>query len=989
MTSKLLEVGAYDATNEFEQSLIQAFEELQPKLRPPFSLAIPNAQGYAQLNRAILYGVLTEPQLFKTHIKHLHAIVTDGYAFFVGLAVRVVNDLYVKLVHSVKLQLICVVKEVLNVLGVGFDGLLVCLLRQIVGGDFSDGNLWLCFELVNLFLNNWDCLVEEEPFVLTSALYVYLRLLADHCRVFNNEKLELIKKLEIEFCVKMLREQFCLSMQIGRDLIRLLQDLFHVPEFLAIWKDLILKRSEFRNAGFSDITQIYSSKTSTQYFLLRVTPEMETQLRFLLTHVNFGCQRRYQTWFTKKFLSGQDRETVIIDIVRFICCVHHPPDEIIHSNITPRWAILGWLLKTCRKNYIESNVKLALFYDWLFFDDRIDNVMNIEPAMLLMVCSMHKYIGLTQSLLDFLLLLVDNYDMDHKPFVCSGLCSAFNALVRKGIVHSLDVLTSSDTLSPILKERLGILMSRPNFVAHNELQPINSPHRSLLPSNLQDMSCLEIPTPSIDHQHANNKQTRIFSAEDSFLPISNESVSTSINTNEKQIVALESLVQNLANVLRNSNVQGLQILEDILSSYMNLDAEASSSFRVFPDIIASALDDQFESIGYKLFSALDFNANIPLVDNPISSATFIITRSFVIYEHERVRELLLFWSRKGFPVGAYLLLHASRLAYEAYVASYSSNGIVANNSASLHESGMPWLTFHIDGYYSSLKGRKEDSGEDAISSSKLGKEFLGKLVQNAFNAYKSFLAYSKSILHKEDVISLSTLLSVDLVSCSEWAKEREKFLFCSIFYHLADLCIAKGDVIKLLVNKLDDADLVNMQFDVGLKKFSLFGENTEAICNLITVSLSWNALEQKKLWELIRSELVVSNIQVEKIILDIFCSHDLDKNVSAIAIGGLLSLFSCLVPTPELVGAIMLLPNNIFPDFAASVLATWVVSNASILFESLAKFSEKLVNKNGKDISSAGIIINKSATLWLVKFFSEHGINASNILSNFSINNPN
>ncbi|KAF3457972.1 hypothetical protein FNV43_RR02634 [Rhamnella rubrinervis] len=51
------------------------------------------------------------------------------------------------------------------------DNLLVCLLRQIVGGDFSDGNLWLCFE-------------------------------------------------------------------IGRDLIRLLQDLAHVHE-LSMWKDLV------------------------------------------------------------------------------------------------------------------------------------------------------------------------------------------------------------------------------------------------------------------------------------------------------------------------------------------------------------------------------------------------------------------------------------------------------------------------------------------------------------------------------------------------------------------------------------------------------------------------------------------------------------------------------------------------------------------------------------------------------------------------------
>lgn len=78
MASKLFIIGAHEAEIQLEVCLRQAFEEIEPRLRPPFSLAIPNPQEYLQLNRAILYGVLTEPHLAKTHIKHLHAIVTDG-----------------------------------------------------------------------------------------------------------------------------------------------------------------------------------------------------------------------------------------------------------------------------------------------------------------------------------------------------------------------------------------------------------------------------------------------------------------------------------------------------------------------------------------------------------------------------------------------------------------------------------------------------------------------------------------------------------------------------------------------------------------------------------------------------------------------------------------------------------------------------------------------------------------------------------------------
>ena len=66
--------------------------------------------------------------------------------------------------------LICAVKEIIDVLGVGFDG----LSRKIVTGDFSDGNLWLCFKL-GYFLRIWNCLGKEEPLAFRSALNIFGR----------------------------------------------------------------------------------------------------------------------------------------------------------------------------------------------------------------------------------------------------------------------------------------------------------------------------------------------------------------------------------------------------------------------------------------------------------------------------------------------------------------------------------------------------------------------------------------------------------------------------------------------------------------------------------------------------------------------------------------------------------------------------------------------------------------------------------------------
>ncbi|KAJ4834124.1 hypothetical protein Tsubulata_012607, partial [Turnera subulata] len=139
---------------------------------------------------------------------------------------------------------------------------------------------------------------------------------------------------------------------MGRDLVRLLRDLADDPEFRAIWKDLLLNPEEFRTNGFYDISQ-------------RV--------------IKHGLLRSFFRDLRERLLS--------MTLFASYVCAHHPSIEIMQSDVIPRLAVIGSLLKICRKHY---------------------------PAMLLMVFSIPQYVDMTQSLLDFLLLLADNYDMTHR-----------------------------------------------------------------------------------------------------------------------------------------------------------------------------------------------------------------------------------------------------------------------------------------------------------------------------------------------------------------------------------------------------------------------------------------------------------------------------------------------------------------------------------------------------------------------------------------------
>ncbi|KAJ6315363.1 hypothetical protein OIU78_018785 [Salix suchowensis] len=504
------------------------------------------------------------------------------------------------------------------------------------------------------------------------------------------------------------------------------------------------------------------------------------------------------------------------------------------------------------------------------------------------------------------------------------------------------------------------------------------PPHSMSHSSLQNVSHLAKSTPAPERQSAKIMEVGLSKEPaDSSIPISGDSFTTSCPSNvasESQFDAIESLVQNLADAMKKSNRMGLQILEEILLSFVNLDGQASACGSTFPETLSSKIVDQFESVGYQLFAPFDVSISVPYSDSGIHLPTVLIARSFILSQHERLQEMLLFWSRNGFP---------TRLAYEACISDSSGNAISSSNFSKISDSGMSLFLFHVDGYFSIQNGRKQGFLEGSAFTSKMDKEFVNKLVKNAFVAYKCFLERSRTILHKEDDLALSKQFILDITSCFLCERKKIKF-FYSIFCHLADLCAGNTDIIRFLVSQLDHADLLEMQFEIGLKGLSVFGESTEDIFHLMKNSVSWDPSEQHKLWGLIRSELSVSKVQLEKIILKMFCSNELDANTSAIAVGGLLTLCSCRAPTPELVGAIMLLPNDVFQDFAATVLASWVVSNASMLFDSLTKFSEKFDNENGNATGSVGIAINHSAILWLLNYFKSHGMNDSNILSTFS-----
>lgn len=201
---------------------------------------------------------------------------------------------------------------------------------------------------------------------------------------------------------------------IGRDLVRLLQNVARIPEMELLWRDL-LHNPQTLSPQFTGvwevwistvmypfwteimctvqsvyvllnwsvlscpagILQLLTSRTSRKFLACRLTPDMETKLLFMTSRVNthkhwhltlkpqyiydlkgkrscspwlqvrFGQQKRYQDWFQRQYLSTAESQSLRCDLIRYICGVVHPSNEVLSSDILPRWAIIGWLLTTC------------------------------------------------------------------------------------------------------------------------------------------------------------------------------------------------------------------------------------------------------------------------------------------------------------------------------------------------------------------------------------------------------------------------------------------------------------------------------------------------------------------------------------------------------------------------------------------------------------------------------------------------------------------
>uniref|UniRef100_A0A1I8MQF3 SOSS complex subunit A homolog n=1 Tax=Musca domestica TaxID=7370 RepID=A0A1I8MQF3_MUSDO len=458
--SKLFQSTAVDIKDELEERFERAYINLQQQINglsdkdmhDKLSQLVCKEKQHEEISIGFLYIMLTDPALAPKSYRDLTLVARDGMNMVVSNLTMLVAEKYNKLTEIARRQLIWLLRELVKHQVLNVENIIWNCLRQAGGGDVTPKNLFLVESLLDIFIEYRPWL-ETQSLLIQTVVYNYVRLIEDHA----SPALTALRHKEVKFVISLIRERFSDVIPLGRDFVRLLQNVARIPEFEQLWRD-ILHNPKSLHPTFNGIWQLLQIRTSRRYLQCRLTPELERKLHFLTSSVKFGNQKRYQDWFQDKYFATPESHSLRSDLIRFIINVIHPSNDMLCSDIIPRWAIIGWLISSCTNTIASANAKLSLFYDWLFFDPLKDNIMNVEPGILVMYHSIRSHPSVSSTLLDFLCRIMKNFCLKHEDKIRMGVYNSLNKILEKQVIPNIQPLFES----PKLDRELRMLI-RENF----------------------------------------------------------------------------------------------------------------------------------------------------------------------------------------------------------------------------------------------------------------------------------------------------------------------------------------------------------------------------------------------------------------------------------------------------------------------------------------------------------------------------------------------
>eukprot|EP01117_Protostelium_nocturnum_P015802 TRINITY_DN6158_c0_g2_i1.p1 TRINITY_DN6158_c0_g2~~TRINITY_DN6158_c0_g2_i1.p1 ORF type:complete len:1108 (+),score=375.56 TRINITY_DN6158_c0_g2_i1:39-3362(+) len=1013
--SKLLAKKEIDEADEQDTIMSKAFSNFQSmtndltekEINTKLLERVQNStEGHSEITLALLYGILTLPlaqaptinlgtneelklslpsfeqQGSTQYFSYLNLIVRDNFSFCLSQLKSLVHEKFPKLLENCRVQLLWILNRLISLRIPEVDELIVSLLRHISGGDNSLKNLWLIHNcLVMLGLNKETLL--SNSLLIPVVLYTFLRLITDHSRpVF-----EMLRNREVALCEELLTKKFVECSVIGRDLIRLLQDVVKIPTFSNFWKETLQKPAsgvipninwrQGQNSNMPLVSFLLSNKTPRIYPQCRITPEMDNYIQFMLSKVRTGLQKRHQQWFASKFLSTPESESLIPDILRFICCCVHPSNAILGSDVLPRWVFIGWLLGSIKSSHMRASARLSLFYDWLFYDPKMDNIMNIEPGMLLMINSVSKHTPMAASLIEFLVREMEFYDPTKKSMIKSGVYNSLGIMLRKGVVNTLAPLfmcpgldyqvvkSMIEILAPFWKEcedKGEITPDFKKFLQQKQVEGESAGPSVALNNSEEKRAMMKLATPpstppisrtsSLENLKKELNPVPINFDEKNFFPQKEESREKQEKKaeNESNPASKEmELEEGEEEIVEDESQEEESIVDEEYEDEM----EISNESKIKEFISKFTLEKSEESLN-TLLVAVSKEKNEPSYLKDLAQTIYeAISFEFADFKCREILQRSKEDESKA-PLYFQLFSYAQKLCNQKRLFSELQQMLaILSNLQELEVTLGARLLLYLVG---KLRNGKTDLYKEEYIKEDQWNDFLSA-IQREKDAGYSFALYGRFVevegsLRSKEYFNRDTKL----------INEADVFVFFSIISivtkYFPTLSCGNKELVHLVSSTIDASQLHDLTLSLITQETTLFGDSP---LDILEESLGWETFDQISLWQLLLAEMKnhSDTKSMQKSTFIPLLSKKIDPNRDYEALNGLLSLFKDLSPNDSLLKCIIGLPTS-FARFTTYLLGHW-----TSLYPDSIKYLAEIVG-SVSDTNTA-VRYLRQITIWRLK----------------------
>ena len=250
------------------------------------------------------------------------------------------------------------------------------------------------------------------------------------------------------------KREVCLS--IGRDLMRVISPLSEVNGLELIWNDLFSPSRD----GVPLYWALLCTPTHPRFHSVLLVPSLEAKLVYVIEKANSCNYTRYLKWIIEEY-----DEIMIADIVRFIATF---PSSV---ESTPRWQIIAWLLTCTHDHQLQANIKQALIFDCLFYNQQ-DQLHSIEPLMSILKFSISRFPQVAEEILEFLLSSAELYDKRSVAGMMRSLKECFNIAYYHRIIPSLESLISEEKIDSSIRSRISDLFDTSGSGSEPSQSPI-------------------------------------------------------------------------------------------------------------------------------------------------------------------------------------------------------------------------------------------------------------------------------------------------------------------------------------------------------------------------------------------------------------------------------------------------------------------------------------------------------------------------------------